>query len=109
MAAVEERPQASLSDPPRDGDPIGFAGLLETWTGPNGEEIDTACIVTTRANRTLTPLHDRMPVVIAARCFRFWLDCTQGDALDRRPALIAPAPESVFEAYEVSPAVNRLE
>ena len=33
--------------------PIAFAGLWETWTGPNGEEVDTAAIVTTRANRTL--------------------------------------------------------
>src|SRR5215813_9929250 len=32
---------------PRNGGPIAFAGLWETWSGPNGEEVDTACIVTT--------------------------------------------------------------
>jgi putative SOS response-associated peptidase YedK len=91
---------------PRHGGPIAFAGLWETWAGPNGEEVDTACIVTTAANRTLAPLHDRMPVVIAPDAFDFWLDCTRVDALTAA-AMIAPAPESLFEAYEISTAVNR--
>jgi putative SOS response-associated peptidase YedK len=89
----------------RDGKPVAFAGLWETWAGPHGEEIDTACIVTTAANRTLAPLHDRMPVVIAPDAFDFWLD-PQVDAL-MASALIAPAPENLFEAYEISTAVNR--
>ena len=50
----------------KSGGPIAFAGLWETWTGPNGEEVDTAAIVTTRANRTLAAIHDRMPVIVAA-------------------------------------------
>jgi putative SOS response-associated peptidase YedK len=91
---------------PRDGKPIAFAGLWETWVGPNGEEVDTACIVTTAANSTLAPLHDRMPVVIAPDAFDFWLDCTGVDAL-MAGALITPAPENLFEAYEISTAVNR--
>ncbi len=44
--------------------PLAFAGLYETWTGPNGEELDTAAIVTTAANRTLAPIHERMPVFV---------------------------------------------
>src|SRR5574340_490550 len=31
----------------------------------DGEEVETAAIVTTRANRTLAPMHDRMPAIIA--------------------------------------------
>jgi putative SOS response-associated peptidase YedK len=91
---------------PRAGGPIAFAGLWECWTGPNGEEVETACIVTTAANRTLRDLHDRMPVVIAPEAFDLWLDCANVDA-GTAAALIAPAPETVFEAYEVSTAVNR--
>jgi putative SOS response-associated peptidase YedK len=91
---------------PASGQPIAFAGIYETWTGPNGEELDTAAIVTTRANRKLAPIHDRMPVVIAPEAFDLWLDCTAVDA-PTAAALIAPAPEGLFELYEVSTAVNR--
>ena len=41
----------------KSGGPIAFAGLWETWMGPNGEELETAAIVTTRANRTLGDIH----------------------------------------------------
>ncbi len=33
-----------------DGEPMAFAGLYSTWTGPNGEEVDTAAIVTVEPN-----------------------------------------------------------
>jgi putative SOS response-associated peptidase YedK len=91
----------------RSGAPLAFAGLWETWMGPNGEELDTAAIVTTRANRTLATIHERMPVVIAAEAFDFWLDCHKVDA-DTAATLIAPAPEQALEAYEISTAVNHV-
>jgi len=91
----------------RCGGPLAFAGLWETWMGPNGEELDTAAIVTTRANRTLSTIHPRMPVVIAPDAFDLWLDCREVDA-DAAGALIAPAPEDALEAHEVSLAVNRV-
>ena len=85
---------------------MAFAGLWETWTGPNGEELDTAAIVTTRANKTLAAIHDRMPVIVPAEAFDLWLDCAEDDAT-AAAALIAPAPEALLECYEVSTAVNR--
>jgi len=85
---------------------VAFAGLWEPWMGPNGEEVDTACIVTTAANRTLRSLHDRMPAVIPPDAFDRWLDCANVEA-EAAMALLAPAPEDLFDAYEVSTAVNR--
>jgi putative SOS response-associated peptidase YedK len=87
--------------------PLAFAGLWETWTGPNGEELDTAAIVTTDANRTLSVLHSRMPVFIAPEDFDRWLDC---DAVPAEEAamLIKPADEALLEAYPISPSVNRV-
>jgi putative SOS response-associated peptidase YedK len=86
--------------------PLAFAGLWETWTGPNGEELDTAAIVTTRANRMLSGLHDRMPVFVAPETFDLWLDCANVEA-EAAAALIKPAEEVLLEAYPVSTAVNR--
>jgi putative SOS response-associated peptidase YedK len=93
---------------PRDGSPIAYAGLWESWMGPNGEEMETAAIVTTHASRDIAHLHDRMPVVVPPDAFEFWLDCRNVDATTAA-ALFLPAREGLFEAYEVSPAVNRVE
>jgi putative SOS response-associated peptidase YedK len=92
---------------PRHGGPIAFAGLWECWTGPNGEEVETAAIVTTDANRSLHPIHHRMPVIVAPDAFDFWLDCANVDALTAA-AVFAPAPDGLMEAYEISTAVNRV-
>ncbi len=91
----------------RSGAPLAFAGLWETWTGPNGEEINSAVIVTTQANRTLAAIHGRMPVIVMPEAFDFWLDCAKVDATTAA-ALIVPAPDERLECYEVSPAVNRV-
>jgi putative SOS response-associated peptidase YedK len=90
----------------KSGAPLAFAGLWETWTGPNGEELETAAIVTTRANNTLGAIHDRMPVIVPPEAFDLWLDCVNVDA-DTAAALIRPASDDLLEAYEISTAVNR--
>jgi putative SOS response-associated peptidase YedK len=90
----------------KPGKPLAFAGLWECWTGPNGEEMETAAIVTTRANRTLAAIHERMPVVVPPEAFDLWLNCAEVDAKTAE-ALIQPAAENLMEAYEISPAVNR--
>ena len=87
--------------------PLAFAGLWETWTGPNGEELDTAAIVTTDANRTLSAIHPRMPAFIAPADFDRWLDCDAVPATEAA-ALIKPADEALLEVYPISPAVNRV-
>jgi putative SOS response-associated peptidase YedK len=87
------------------GGPMAFAGLWENWMGPNGEEMETAAIVTTRANRMLAPIHPRMPAIVPPEAFDLWLDSARVDAATAA-ALIAPAPEEMLEAHEVSPAVN---
>ena len=91
----------------KSGGPLAFAGLWETWTGPNGEEMETAAIVTTAANRTLAAIHDRAPVIVPPEAFDFWLDTGNVDA-KTAAAAIAPAPEGLMEVYEISPAVNRV-
>jgi putative SOS response-associated peptidase YedK len=89
------------------GGPLAFAGLWEVWTGPNGEEMETAAIVTTQANATLATVHHRAPVIVAPDAFDLWLDCARFD--ERAAAdVIAPAADGLMEVYEVSPAVGRV-
>lgn len=90
----------------KSGEPLAFAGLWETWVGPNGEELETATIVTTRANHMLAEIHDRMPVIVPPEAFDMWLDCANVDA-KTASVLITPAAEDLLEAYEVSLDVNR--
>jgi putative SOS response-associated peptidase YedK len=92
--------------PKEPGKPMALAGLWETWTGPNGEEVDSAAIITTRANQKLAVVHDRMPVIVPQEAFDLWLDCAEVDATTAA-ALIAPAPEALLEYHEVSTAVNK--
>jgi putative SOS response-associated peptidase YedK len=104
-----KRPHFVGAKPQADGGapPLAFAGLWETWTGPNGEELDTAAIITTTANRTLSALHDRMPVFVPKEALDLWLDCANVEA-DVAATLIRPADEGLLEAHEVGTAVNRV-
>jgi putative SOS response-associated peptidase YedK len=91
----------------RDGQPIGLAGLAETWTGPNGEELDTVAIITAPAGADLATLHDRVPVTIASGDFERWLDCSLEDA-EAAMALMTAPEEGEFAWHEISTRVNRV-
>ncbi len=59
-----------------------LAGLWDRWIGPDGSEVETCCVITTRPNALLESLHDRMPVVIPRGLEEIWLD--PGDGAHRR-------------------------
>jgi putative SOS response-associated peptidase YedK len=110
MAFTSGKPSGARKQPyyvrATSGQPLAFAGLWETWTGPNGEEMETAAIVTTHANRALAGIHERMLVIIPPEAFNLWLDCTNVDA-ETAACLVMPASDKLLEAFEVSTAVNR--
>ncbi|WGS00916.1 SOS response-associated peptidase [Bradyrhizobium sp. ISRA443] len=89
----------------RDGRPIAFAALAETWMGPNGEEQDTVAIVTAPASRDLASLHHRVPVTIAPDAFERWLDCRANDVDDVMHMLRGPE-IGEFAWHQVTTRVN---
>jgi putative SOS response-associated peptidase YedK len=91
----------------RDGHPIGFAAVSETWIGPNGEEVDTVAIVTAAASADLAVLHHRVPVTIAPGDFEFWLDCRSDEADSVTPLMRGPE-EGEFAWHEISTRVNQV-
>ena len=86
-------------------EPFSFAGLCESWTSPDGEEIKTCTIITTEANALLKPIHDRMPVILTKEAERVWLDPAIQDT-ERLLSLLVPYPAEEMEAYPVSTRVN---
>jgi putative SOS response-associated peptidase YedK len=88
-------------------EPMGFAGLCETWSDPHGGEIDTACIITTPPNALIATIHDRMPAIIAPRDFAFWLD-NDGVEAFAATALLRPAPDDALEMAAIDETVNRV-
>jgi len=76
----------------RDAEPFFMAGI---W------EADMCAIITTEANALMRPIHDRMPVIIAAADAVAWL----GDEERARPSL-APLAAARMTARRVSTHVN---
>jgi putative SOS response-associated peptidase YedK len=91
----------------RDGNPIGLAGVAETWIGPNGEELDTVAIVSAPASADLAALHPRVPVTIGSDDFERWLDCREDNA-EMVMALLRGPEEGEFVWHEISTRVNRV-
>ena len=92
----------------RDGAPFMMAGLAAFWQGADGSEIESCAVITTQANETLSPIHHRMPVMLAQKDWADWLETPAGKAKNLQPLLTA-APEADFEAVAIDRAVNKLE
>jgi putative SOS response-associated peptidase YedK len=90
-----------------DGMPMAFAGLWETWIGPNGEEMDTACIVTTAANGATAAIHPRLPSILEPKSFDLWLD-TETERVDEALRLLRPPENDVLEFFEIGASVNKV-
>lgn len=84
-----------------DEAPFAMAGLWEEWS-PNGHTLRTVTILTTAANEVVSPIHDRMPVILTADHEQAWLTTdgvSMGDFLEADPA-------DELRAYPVSRLVN---
>ncbi len=92
-----------------DGELLAVAGLWATWrdrsTGPDAPWLHSCTVITTAANATMTPVHDRMPVILPANRWQEWLDPTNGDT-DALQRLLVPAANDVLTMHAVSTDVN---
>ena len=86
-----------------DDSVIGFAGLWDIWTNPEGDRIESYTIITTAANELIKPLHDRMPLIIAPDDYGVWL---VGNVNEASEVLGLSSPVQL-EAYPVSTRVNK--
>ncbi len=84
---------------------LGLAGLYERWIGEGGEVIDSCTILTTDANATLRPFHDRMPVILMPEDYGRWLDREKQAAGDV-VSLLRPCPADWLRPNPASTRVN---
>lgn len=86
----------------KGGPLFAFAGLHVQGRDDVGE---TCVIVTMAANDVLSPIHERMPVVLDREAEQMWLDPSLDDP---RAALsyLRPEPPEAFEVYPVSSRVS---
>lgn len=83
---------------------IGFAGLWESWHGPQGATIESCAIITTGANKLVRGIHDRMPIIIRPDQYDTWL--AQSSGQNTLLQLLNPYPAEEMVAYRVSSKVN---
>jgi len=88
-----------------DGAPMGLAGIWEAWKTPEGSTLETFTILTTSANPLITPIHDRMPVILHPDAYDLWLDKDVNNP-EQLQSLYPPYPADLMTLYPVSTLVN---
>jgi putative SOS response-associated peptidase YedK len=91
-----------------DGDPMAVAGLWTAWkdpSDPDGRWLQTATVITTAANETMSAIHNRMPVLVPRERWDDWLDPTNDD-VDGFNEIFLARNDGVLRAHEVSTDVN---
>lgn len=97
-----ELPKQPMHIGMKDGAPFAFAGLWSTWGPKDGEQLQTCTIITTEPNELAAPIHNRMPVILAAHDYARWLDTELPDA----EAMLRPYPADEMRVFAVSTRVN---
>lgn len=87
------------------GAPFAFAGLWESWEkGQSGARhpLITFTIITTQPNDLVSPVHNRMPVILKPGDEETWFSGGPEEA----SRLLRPYPAREMESYAVSTRVN---
>ncbi len=86
------------------GGTMVFAGLWERWAPAGAEPVETFGFITVDASPDVTPVHDRMPVLLDSAGSAAWLD--PKTSLGDLQTLLTPAPAGRLIHHAVSTAVN---
>lgn len=84
---------------------FALAGLWDEWRGPDGADLRTFTILTTRPNALLARVHDRMPVILPRELEDAWLDPARPFS-ELHERILTPYPADAMAGGRVSMAVN---
>lgn len=89
----------------KNGQPLVFAALYDSWGNSEGEVLYTFTIVTTSSSSALQWLHDRMPVILGNKsCIDEWLN---GPSSSKVVTILKPYEDSDLAWYPVTPAMGK--
>jgi len=103
----------------KSGEPFFFAGLWDRWVkppsldnydsdlaeAPPSETVESFTIITQPANAAISPLHDRMPVILAPGHLDWWLK-DEGPKGEAHQMAMAHPLDEPLKIYPVSDRVN---
>ena len=92
----------------KGGEPFALGGIWDSWKpkGADGSRtVTTFAVLTTDPNSLLAPIHDRMPVIVAAGRYAPWLDARTPEPGLRE--IVQPFPSDEMEAWPISTRVNK--
>ena len=84
----------------------GLLALAGIWSPPSDSALPSAAILTTSPNELLSPIHNRMPVILSRDALSDWLS-PDTDIAELWP-LLTPCEASSLRIWPVSSAVNRV-
>ncbi|KAK1567598.1 hypothetical protein Q3G72_014100 [Acer saccharum] len=89
----------------KDGRPMVFAALYDSWENSEGEILYTFTIITTSSSSALQWLHDRMPVILGNKeSTNTWLNGSSSSKFDM---MLKPYEDSDLVWYPVTPAMGK--
>ncbi|MCL7049014.1 hypothetical protein MKW94_030238 [Papaver nudicaule] len=89
----------------KDGRPLVFAALYDSWKNSEGEVVYTFTIVTTSCSSAFQWLHDRMPVILGDKSsIDAWLNGSTTSGFD---TLLKPFENPDLVWYPVTPAMGK--
>jgi putative SOS response-associated peptidase YedK len=103
---IDPKTKQSFAIALNSGEPCAFAGLWDRWQPREGAALETFTILTTDPNELMKPIHNRMPVILAARDYSRWLD--SGDPAQPPLDLLRPFPAEQMRAWPVSSRVGNV-
>lgn len=89
----------------KDGVPFAFGGIHTFWLAPNGYGVESCAIITTTSNKTMEPISGRMPVILAAEDYDYWIDPGNSD-YGQLKSMLMPCPFDWLKTYPVGKFVN---
>jgi putative SOS response-associated peptidase YedK len=90
-----------------EGELFAFAGLWEGWKDASGNWLRTCSILTTTPNAVTSPIHDRMPVILASDSYDLWLDPGMQNVAEVS-ALLKPCDARLMRCHPVSTRINKV-